>query len=289
MKTYLACAVAAAFATSADAQLVRRNDLIAVNASYGCTQPKDKSPTGGSLLPGGASSTIASLTAEGAASILQVVRNWELSGSAHARFSVGTGLCEYGTALVADGHYANAGAAAGALELSSTALSFGGIEGDRYLGSLRPYSGVSTTRRVAYDPLVTLSRDAWIGLTTRLHVPVRLFGAHVTLYPTISVQADYAWDEQVRALRGNSIVPHYAFALPLPIDRFNLTGLSYAYDRVDRFAGSQALARHALSLTYAKEKVVPIRASLRGSIEHVGGTRVLREASLVLTTKPYIF
>ena len=274
-------------ATSTNAQIARRNDMIAVNASYGCTQPKDKTPADGTLLPSGTSSTISSLAGEGSTSAVEV-GDWRLAGSAHARFSVGTGFCEYGTSLVADGYYADRGAAAGALEFGLPALSFGGIEGDRYLGSARLYTGISTTRRAAYDPLITLSRDGWIGLTTRFHLPVRLFGAAFTFYPSVGLQADYAWDKQLRAVRGNDIVPHYSFALPVPVDRI-LTGLSYTYDRVDRFAGSRALARHALSLTYAKEKVVPVRVSLRGSIEHLGNARVLREVSLVLTTKPYIF
>ncbi|MEO5818161.1 MAG: hypothetical protein ABIT20_23025 [Gemmatimonadaceae bacterium] len=281
------CTIAAC---SASAQISRRGDMIANNGAYGCTQPKDKEPGEGSLLPGGASSTIRSIAAEVGGGVTQRRRlDAGLAATAHAHASIGRGLCEYSTALMADAYVADAGGLGGVVEFVVPALSFGGITGDRFLGSVEAYAGASATRRETYDPLVSLSRDAWIGATTRLHVPVTVFGAHITFYPTVSVQGDWAWDETVRATRGNSVVPHYAFALPLPLDRFNLVGLGYVYDRVERFAGSDVLQRHMLSLTHATEKDAAFRLSARGSVEYLAGRRLLREAALVVSLKPRVF
>lgn len=301
MAAYAFCLLSlAATRTALFAQALRRNDVITFNDRLKCAEPHRYGTIGG-LVP--ESRGIVRVTPAVTGALIKRYRPDRRSADALAQIRVEVAsmrACADAWTLHTDLLLADAGDRGGVVEGTSPSIPFGhrGDNGREAIGGLLFFAGASSSRTIAYDPALDLSRETWAGATLRFDLPTSIWlpglgRGLIVVHVFASAQGDYAWDQELRKVRGKSVVPHYNLSLPitvlraLPLHFFQLSvaGLGYNYERIEQIAPGQRLERHMAGLTtswFAKHLDVTANAGF----ELVEGKRVYR--AFGLSIKPAI-
>jgi hypothetical protein len=271
-------------------QVVRRSDAIRTAGEVLCTgvRSKDAEET---PLPGATGSASRRwrpyAAGEGSGARVEQGDDGWAAGIGHATVAL-TNLipCEFAWTLRGDAFVGRAGAAGAAFEVRPPSIPFGGISENRYLGSIGVFAGGEATRRGQYEPAIAMGRDLFAGAVVRLHVPTQiplLPDGFIKLNLIGAAQADYAWDDQVRA-DGERTVAHYTLLVPITLLRFKATGGAYSYERIPGFHQGEALTRHSFSVGITPNRNAPPRYTLRWTGERVGDAAPRRELAFAVHT-----
>jgi hypothetical protein len=296
--------VALAMSSTLGAQVVRRNDVLAMDDWLLCSQPHYYGASGASssstgLIPSQNGKTPSTIVAVHGAATANAARRGDEgrhpAALAQVRLSAASMKpCRDAWAVHLDGILADGGGAGGALELATPGLPFGrrGDNGTLSVGSVGLHAGASATRRTIYDPAVDLHREAWAGMLLKLDLPGKLWlpglgVSDILLHPLLAVQGNYAWDGALRTQRGQNVVPELNVALPISVMRevpginLQVVGIGYSYDRIQHEAGDDALVRQVIGLTtawFGKRLDVEVQ----GGTEKLGGTRLYKVIGVAL-------